>query len=69
MPLRTYWLAKFIRLYRIYDKYPWELGYKPYVEFDNIFPLMIREINKRMKQEADKERDFQQQQAENQRHR
>ena len=46
------------RLWILYDKYPWELGYPPYAEFDNLFPLVIKEWNKRCKFEMERQKEF-----------
>lgn len=58
MAARAYWYAKFINLYVVYDKFPWELGYKPYVEFDSIFPFAMREINKKIKRDREMEKEY-----------
>jgi hypothetical protein len=46
------------RRWLLYDKLPWDLGYPPLAEFDNIFPFLISQWNARQKLEAETRADF-----------
>jgi hypothetical protein len=41
--------------YANFDRLPWELGYPHYLEFQNIFPFMLKEWNKKLKIDAETE--------------
>jgi hypothetical protein len=46
----------------MYEKYPWELGYPHYEEFDNILPFIMSQINKKKKRDEDIAKDYEEQQ-------
>lgn len=47
-----------INMYILYDKFPWDLGYPPYAEFDNLFPFVIKELHKKEEHKRKTEKDF-----------
>lgn len=58
LPARTYWYTRLISKYINYERFPWEMGYPHYEELDYIFPFIIREWKKRINQEMDKKKEW-----------
>ena len=58
LPSRAYWYVRLASKYIAYKKFPWEMGYPHYEELDNIFPFIVIEWNKRVKQESEKKSEW-----------
>jgi len=48
----------------MYEKYPWELGYPHWEEFDNIMPFITTQIHKKRKREEEIAKDYENQKNE-----
>lgn len=57
LPSRAFWFQKLAARYINYKQLPWEMGYPHYEELDNIFPFIIEQWKKRVKDHIEKEAD------------